>query len=142
MPLTCSCDFDDHEFEPGDWYYMGDSGDFVESDIKIECKSCEETININDLCVTFSRFRYPKDEQEAKSKGYYDLEVAMEQEATIKTDNHYICEKCGEIYLNLSSVGFECIAPSENMPKLLKQYQHDYKPPKLTRAIAPGHNEK
>ena len=34
---------------------------------------------------------------------------------------HYHCEKCGEIYLNLTALEY-CFSPNESMPELLKQY--------------------
>lgn len=110
---------------------MGDSGDFIESEKPDKCQSCKKDINTGDLCISIERYRYPNDELEAKNTGYDDLEEAMENEATIKMDDHYICEKCGEIFLNLQNVGFECLSPSENMPDALREYQIEYAPPKL-----------
>jgi hypothetical protein len=112
---------------------MGGSGDFIELETtkRQRCKSCNELITVGSLCISFERWRYPYSDVEAKIGGYFGLEEAMENEASIRMSEHYICEQCGEIYLNLQSVGFECISPSENMPKMLKQYQRDYAPPKL-----------
>lgn len=132
MPLSCSCDFD-YEFEPGDWYYMGDSCDFIELNTtrRQRCQSCKELISIGEFCVSFERLRYPYNDIEAKIYGFFDAEDAMLNEASIRIADHYICEKCGEIYLNLGSVGFDCISPRENMPGLLRDYQVEYAPPKL-----------
>ena len=131
MSLSCSCDYD-YDYKPGSWYYMGGSNDFIKSKYALVCQSCKRVILKDDLCISFERYTYPEDEEEAKECGFDDLEDAMEGEATIIMLDHYICEKCGEIYLNLDSVGFECILPFENMPEMLKEYQRDYAPPKLT----------
>ena len=45
------------------------------------------------------------------------------EEPPIKIADHYHCEKCAEIWLNLTIIGYECLSPSENMKKYLKEYQ-------------------
>ncbi len=131
MPLSCSCDFD-FDPEPGQWMYWFNPDDFEIFDrwIRKRCQSCKELINIGTFCLRFNRYRHPYNEIESRITGvdWEDFE-----EPNIKVADHFHCEKCGEIYLNLQSVGFECISPSENMPEMLRQYQHDYAPPKLSK---------
>jgi predicted RNA-binding Zn-ribbon protein involved in translation (DUF1610 family) len=136
MPLSCSCDWD-YEFEPGDWYF-----EFLEKDIDFElfcekrrkrCISCGSLIDIGADCLRFTRVRYPYTDKEARFAGWDNLENAMENEATITGTDLFQCEKCGEIWLNLQALGFECLSPSENMQKAMEDYIHDYQPPKLTK---------
>jgi hypothetical protein len=134
MPLTCSCDVD-YEYEEGDWYYdfITNLEDFepLQTKRRRRCVSCGELINIGAPSIKYSRVRYPYDDLESRKKLSMNIEDALEEEAKITASPHYHCEKCGEIWLNLQAVGFECIAPNENMPKMLEEYQHDYAPPKL-----------
>jgi len=87
-------------------------------------------ISFGDICVEFPRARYPYNEIESRIAG---VDWDCMEEATIKISPVYQCEKCGEIYLNLNSVGFECISPCEDMAQLLRDYQIEYAPPKLKR---------
>lgn len=133
MPLSCSCDWDGYDFEPGDWQYW-----FLQRDIDFSvldgwrakrCKSCDKLINVGEFCVRFPRYRYPYNEIEARITGN-DWDCF--EEPNIRVADHFHCEKCGEIWLNLTvTAGFECLAPYENMPEMLKEYQYEYEPPKL-----------
>jgi hypothetical protein len=46
----------------------------------------------------------------------------MNDEPTIRISDHYQCERCGEIWLNLQALGFECLAPGEDMVDALAEY--------------------
>lgn len=120
MPLTCGCNDD---LEPG-YLVCSDVSDFepLRASKRKRCRSCKELINIGDFAVRFSIWKVPESEIEINIYGE-DREVPQAP--------RYLCEKCGEIYYNLESVGFECIWPDENMRELLKEYQSVYKPPKL-----------
>lgn len=127
MPLTCSCDYDGWEYDAGSWYF-----EYLIKDLDFEpfnelrrkrCISCNELIDFQSPCVRFYRVRYPYTDVEAKFAGYFDLEDALGDTATIKGTDLFQCEKCGEIYLNLESLGFECLAPAEDMRATLKEYQ-------------------
>ncbi len=136
MPLSCSCDWDEWEPDPGGWCFKSfylEKVDFepFTGKRRKRCCSCNDLIDIGSLCIRHLRHRYPYTEAEARINGYFDLEESMCDEPLISMSDLFQCEKCGEIWLNLQSVGFECISPSENMPDMLKQYQHDYAPPKL-----------
>ncbi|MEJ2043670.1 MAG: hypothetical protein P8X74_03765 [Reinekea sp.] len=135
MPLSCSCDYD-YEFEEGDWYYDICDPDFEPLNFKRSkrCCSCGELIKPGGLSLAHIRVRYPYDELESRKKLSLDLDDAMEHEASIRIADHHQCEKCGEIWLNLQEVGFECLSPAENMQEMLKEYQREYAPAKLEPA--------
>lgn len=121
MPLSCRCDWD---IDPGMTYWYGaDDFEKLETKRRKRCKSCGELINIGDDCLIFPQFKSPEHEIECQIYG---------EDGEIPRAPAYMCEKCGEIYLNLRfTAGFECLSPHENMPDLLKQYIHDFDPPKL-----------
>jgi len=68
------------------------------------------------------RERYPYDDIESKIKTGRDIDDAMNDTPTIQIADHYHCEACGEIYLNLVAIGYECLWPAENMQSALKEY--------------------
>ena len=110
MPLSCSCDFDGYEYEPGSWYFdyfFLDNVDFepLKTSRRKRCCSCNELIDIGSPCIRHTRVRYPYTEAEARINGYFDLENSLENEATISMADLFQCEKCGEIWLNLHSFG-------------------------------------
>ena len=133
MGLSCSCDYDGYDFEPGDWQYF-----FCDNDLDFEtfkefrgkrCKSCGKLISYGDTCVRFGRYRYPYSTVEAKIE-HDDEFFEMNYPPEIKMADHFQCESCGEIYLNLTELGFDCISPAENMPELLEEYKAEYLPHK------------
>lgn len=132
MPLTCSCDYD-YEPEPGqreiDYNAEYDFNPLQTSRAK-RCISCKKLIFVGSECLEFPINRHPHTETEAKSHG---VDWGGFEEPVIKMAPVYQCEKCGEIWLNLQNVGFECLSPWENMPQTLKDYQAEYAPPKLRR---------
>ena len=136
MPLTCDCDWGDYEYEPGSWYFEAfyiKQVDFepLDTSKRKRCCSCNELIDIGSPVIRHKRVRYPYTDAEARICGYYDLEESLENEANISMADLLQCEKCGEIWLNLQNIGFECLSPSENMRVMLKEYQNTYNPPKF-----------
>lgn len=126
MTLSCSCDYD-YEVEPGEWtyyFYRVESYKFrpLETSRRVRCCSCGELIDIGALCIRHRRHRYPHDEIEARIKCGCNMEDAFCDPPTIAISNHYQCERCGEIWLNLQSLGFECLSPGENMEDALAEY--------------------
>ena len=121
MSLSCSCDYD-YDYDPGQWVYWFDNTlDFEPLDTtkRRRCCSCNKLIDIGSLCVKYGRARYPWNEIEARIHGV-DWECFEEPPMSIA--DHYHCEKCGEIYLNLIDLGYECLSPSEKMSEALKEY--------------------
>ena len=121
MSLSCSCDYDD--YEPGQIIcYHGQDFEPLQTSKRKRCQSCKELINIGDFSVKFDIFKSPE----------YDIEVSIYgEDGEIPMAPRYLCEKCGEIYHNLFSVGFTCIWPGDDMRELLRDYQTEYAPPKL-----------
>lgn len=117
--LSCECDYD---FEFGDWtyWYEDSSNDFekLKTSRRKRCCSCNELITIGSLCLKHARYRYPYSETEARIIG---ADPDLNEEPPIRIADHYHCEKCAEIYLNLTELEY-CFSPNENMFEMLKQY--------------------
>lgn len=124
MGLSCSCDYE-YEFEPGEWtYWYEDTSGFIhlETSRRKRCCSCNDLIDIGSLCVKYPRLRYPYNEIEARIQTGGDLDDSLSEEPQIPIACHYHCEKCGEIYMNLTDIGYNCLAPCEDMNETLKEY--------------------
>lgn len=109
MSLSCSCP--EWEGEEGTWAY------FVPNDFSIftgkrrkRCGSCNNLIEIGSKCLKFNRIRNPITEIEEKICGE---EISMPP--------LFMCEQCGEQYLNLDALGY-CISPIDCVPDLLNEY--------------------
>ncbi len=121
MPLSCDCDFN-FDYDYGDWaYWYKDTPDFepLKTSRRKRCCSCKELIGIGDLCTRYPRYRYPYSETEAR---IINADPDLDEEPPIKIADHYHCEECGEIWLNLTDIGYDCLSPSENMKDSLKEY--------------------
>ena len=107
--LSCDCDYD------GDGWWYEDQSDFspLETSKRKRCRSCGELIDINALCIAFKRWRFPSTEIEEKIYGAEDAEIKM-------ADWH-ICESCGEIYLNLTDLGY-CYILGDDLRVMLREY--------------------
>lgn len=122
MSLSCSCDWE-YDAEPGQWSYLYYEKDIdfkpLETHKRKRCVSCKKLINIGDLCVSYPRYRYPYNDIEAEivSNGWGNID-----EPNIRIADHHHCERCGEIFLNIVSIGYECLMPNENMEDALKEY--------------------
>lgn len=121
MPLSCGCDVD---FEPGQRFAECCIEDFetLQTSKRKRCLSCKELINLGSFVVKFNISKVPEHEIEINIYG---------EDGLMPLADRYLCEKCGEIYLNLISLGFECVWPGEDMLELLAEYQRTYQPPKL-----------
>jgi len=123
MSLSCSCDYD-YEYDAGEWYYAEYTADFTLLDThrRKRCCSCGELIDIGSLCIKFPRSRYPHNDVESRIMTGRCLEDSLCDEAPINIAAHYQCERCAEIFLNLTDIGYECLSPSEDMRESLKEY--------------------
>jgi len=109
MTLSCSCSEFDRDY--GSWcYYPPEYFTVFKEYRRKRCSSCNELIDIGADCLDFYRTRAPYTEIEENIMGE-DIEMA----------SLYFCESCGEIYLNLSSIGY-CFSPTDNMQDHLKEY--------------------
>jgi predicted RNA-binding Zn-ribbon protein involved in translation (DUF1610 family) len=113
--MSLSCTYS----EDGDanWYYTppDDFTPFQKSKRK-RCCSCKELIDIGALSLKFDCWRYPKDDIEDRIYG---------DGGEIPIADKFLCEKCGDQYMNLSELGF-CIDPTENVMDLLQEYVENY----------------
>ena len=111
MGLSCSCG--EWDGEPGTWaYFVPDNFHKFELPRRKRCSSCNALIDKGSDCLIFPRVRSAYTEIEERIKG-----------EEIEMPALYMCEKCGEQYLNLSDIGY-CIAPTENVMELLKEYHY------------------
>jgi hypothetical protein len=109
--LSYSCG--DFESEPGQWYWYYPENDFVplQTSRRKRCQSCKELINIGADTIKFPRFKIPDTDVEVKIYG---------EDGEIPLAPWFLCEKCGEIYLNLNDIGY-CLGPVD-MREALQEY--------------------
>ena len=110
MSLSCSCD----EWDGDGWAYNVPYDFSIFSKKKRKrCCSCKELIDIGSDCLEFERSRYAKTEIEYRIYGD-DNEIGLAP--------WWMCEKCGEIFLNLESLGY-CLDIAEPMSQALNEYR-------------------
>ncbi len=113
--MGLSCNFSDD----GDcaWYFTPPNDiSILASNKRKRCTSCKELISIGDASYKFERFRYAQNEIEDRIYG---------DGTEIPLASWYMCEKCGDQYMNLEALGF-CVDITENMFKLLEEYVEEY----------------
>uniref|UniRef100_A0A6H2A376 Uncharacterized protein n=1 Tax=viral metagenome TaxID=1070528 RepID=A0A6H2A376_9ZZZZ len=93
MGLSCSCDFDGD----GWWYSYSSKLDFkpFQGKYRKRCCSCKQLIDIGNLCLEFDRYRSPLSDIEERMCG-----------DEVPLADWYLCEACGEIFLNLDAIGY------------------------------------
>lgn len=107
MSLSCSCHTE------GDWWYLIDTDpDFkpLSTSKRKRCQSCKELINVGADCLRFPCYRSPQTDVEER---IYIDEVPLAPK--------YLCEPCGEIYLNLMALGY-CYYMGDDLREQLKEY--------------------
>ena len=131
MGLSCSCG----EWDGDGWYYIVKSKllcevPFYEGGKAVwdqefffplatkrhrACRSCKEKIEVGDRCIEFERYRNSENDIEER---IYGTEVQLA--------SWFMCEKCGEQYLNLEALGY-CVGISENMFNLLREHRENHR---------------
>lgn len=110
--LTCRCPDNTEDCE---WFWY-DPNDFTLffGNRRKRCCSCKKVmIAAGDECLEFQRFKHPEPGSiEANIKG---------EDAEIPIASYWMCESCGEIYLNLLTIGY-CMDIREPMRDYLKEY--------------------
>ena len=108
--LSCHCDWEPED--PGDWWYAWRDDDFrsYKGKRRKRCCSCKKLINIGDDCLLFARVRMP----------YTDIEERISGDE-IPMPPYFLCESCGEIYLNLADIGY-CLDIQQPMEDHLAEY--------------------
>ncbi len=109
MSLSCSCDFDKDDHES--WYYFPTNFTTLTTTKRKRCKSCDDLIDKGSVVVEFENWRHPTDEIEERCKGE-EIQIA----------SFFMCEKCGEIFLNLSALGFCMDLDYSTMQRCLADY--------------------
>lgn len=87
--LSCSCG------SMMTWFLAPDDFSTLKTKRRRRCWSCEKFIEIGSECLEMERFRCADSDIEER---IYGGEVPLATK--------YLCEKCGEIYLNLSDLGY------------------------------------
>ena len=109
MSLSCSCDFDKSDFDS--WHYYPHDFSILKTTRRKRCVSCKNLINIHSTVIEFECYRHPTDEIEERCKG-----------DEINMASFYMCEGCGEIFLNLRDLGFCMDVNSSSMRECLSHY--------------------
>ena len=106
--LSCYCDNEDVA-----WFYTPPK-DFTIFDFKRRkrCCSCKALIDIGSLCLEFPRWRYPVSDIEERIYG--DC-------GEIGLASWFMCEWCGEMFLNLDALGY-CHYLGGNIREDLEEY--------------------
>lgn len=123
MGLSCSCS----EWDGEGWYYVLQEKTIAPGDSKIprevevffqlatkrsrRCCSCQSKIKPGELALVFKRWR-GSTQFEYDRLGWEEAKIAP----------WYMCEPCGEIYLNLEAVGY-CVNIGDYMPHLLEEHR-------------------
>lgn len=107
MGLTCECPEWDGD---GRGYAVDGRFSVYKGDYKGEYRYCNCG---KDILPGATVLRILEFEPAEGAKDYLDL---------VYFDPEYLCETCGEIFLNLEAAGY-CISPYRNLPEALKEYQ-------------------
>ena len=106
--MSCNCD------DYSDWY--AEPGEDIlplDSEHTRRCQSCRKQIRPGDMCLRFDCWRYPETDEEIDQ---YD------EDGKVPLPDEYLCEDCGEIYMNLTDLGY-CIGLGADMCEALQDYQ-------------------
>ena len=108
MSLSCTCDYDYAD------YYIAAEDDFelFKSSRRKRCLSCKKLINNKTFVLRLHEWRAP----------FTDMEERFHGDQVYLADK-FLCETCGEIYLNLTDIGL-CVDFSQTMQENLRDY-HD-----------------
>lgn len=117
MGLSCTCG----EWDGDGWYYLfsepkGDKAfDILKTNRAKRCCSCKSLIAVGDNCLEFPR--YQSTAEGSVNESIYGDEMPLA--------SYWMCETCGEQYLNLDALGY-CIDITENMLELLAEYREEH----------------
>jgi len=108
--LTCTCG----EEEDAKWWYF-DPNKFsqLKTSRRKRCCSCKKLIDLGCDVLKFERERPTRNDIEDNIYG---------EGESVPMPPYYMCETCGEIYLNLSDIVY-CLDITESMKDYLTEYQ-------------------
>jgi hypothetical protein len=128
MPLSCSCDFD--YYEDCAWFYeTPDDYQPLARRRAVRCASCRALIRPGDTAIQFTRWRSVVSDIEARIYG---------DDGDVPLGPMFHCEVCADLFFSLRELGFECIAPDENMRELVQEYAVLQGHPPLISRAAPA----
>ena len=104
--LSCSCDFGDYD----EWYDIPQDFSTFNLARRKRCWSCKELIDKKSQCVKFNKYR--------RTKSYIEERIYGDEK---QLADWYLCECCGEKYLNLQALGY-CILLGSDLQELLAEY--------------------
>lgn len=117
MALSCACvERFPEEYGEKMWYFPTHFS-ILETKKRVRCKSCKKFVSNGESCVAIDRERMPYNEIEEKI-----LDMNEDTDHLIPMAPWILCEGCGEICLNLSSLGYCFDIERDVMTDLLKQY--------------------
>lgn len=100
MSLSCECG---DPYDSDWWYYQ--PNDFVPLfKARTTCCSCKKPIKVSEECLEFERAEL----------GMFGDEILMKP--------LFMCESCGEIYLNITDLGYCIYLGDDSMVDLLEEY--------------------
>ena len=109
MPLSCSCSYDDAPwfyFHPEDYSVMPPRAR------RCRCSSCRELIDAGATVAAFERSRPTCSDVEDSIWGGDDVPMAT----------WFLCERCTDLYFSLYELGFQCVAPDDDMREMVQEY--------------------
>ena len=126
MPLSGPCAFDGYDDGIGWFYESPDDYQALDRIRAVRCASCKTMILPGKTSIKFLRFREPKNDREEKRCG---------DNGGVPISPMFHCEVCADLYFSLEELGFECVAPDENMRELVQEYAAlQGHPPMISRA--------
>lgn len=104
--LSCSCNFDDYEY----WYQFQKDFKPLDTPKRKRCCSCNKLIPKGEQTIKFNRWREARTDIEERIHG-----------SEVQLAPWYMCEWCGEMFLNLEALGY-CHNLGESIKENLKDY--------------------
>jgi len=105
--LSCECETGHEVF-----YETPENFTVLKTSRRRRCISCNKLINLGVLCLSFFRSCLPRS---------YVAEIIYDE--TVPLANRYMCEECGEIFFNLTELGY-CFLLGDDMRAALKEYHN------------------
>lgn len=109
MSLSCECDTDDCA-----WYYSPRDYEPLATKRARKCCSCKARIAVGDLALPFTRWKTPE----------YDTidERIYGEGGEVPLAEWYMCERCGDLYLSITELGYCIDLGRDDMREIVKEY--------------------
>ena len=104
--LSCSCEWDGESW----WNIPPDDFTILKTNQRKRCRSCNKLIDIGSACIAFERYRCPVTNIEERICG-----------DEVQLASRYLCEWCGEMYLNLEALGY-CYFFGDSLVEIMQEY--------------------